>query len=100
MIVLTVLCRLAPDAMIRFFNADPAVVAFGAEYLRIIGLELRGLRPRLRQLERVPGDGATRCRRWPVRSLRLLLFAVPAYALSAPAGVPRSGTSGTCPWRR
>jgi putative MATE family efflux protein len=36
MIVLTLLCHIAPDAMIRIFNDDPAVVAFGAEYLRII----------------------------------------------------------------
>src|SRR5258706_6166739 len=36
MLVLTLLCHIAPDAMIRVFNRDPAVVAFGAEYLRII----------------------------------------------------------------
>ena len=36
MAVLTVVCHLSPDALVRFFNADPAVVAFGGEYLRII----------------------------------------------------------------
>jgi len=36
MIVLTLVCHIAPEAMIRVFNKDAAVVAFGAEYLRII----------------------------------------------------------------
>jgi putative MATE family efflux protein len=36
MLVLTLLCHVAPEALIRFFNTDPEVVAFGAEYLRII----------------------------------------------------------------
>lgn len=36
MLVLTLLCHIAPDALIRLFNRDDAVVAFGAEYLRII----------------------------------------------------------------
>jgi len=36
MLLLTLVCHIAPEAMIRLFNDDPAVVAFGAEYLRII----------------------------------------------------------------
>lgn len=36
MAVLTVVCHVSPDALVRFFNGDPAVVAFGGEYLRII----------------------------------------------------------------
>jgi putative MATE family efflux protein len=36
MFLLTLVCHIAPEAMIRVFNDDPAVVAFGAEYLRII----------------------------------------------------------------
>jgi MATE family, multidrug efflux pump len=36
MVLLTALCHIAPDALIRIFNKDAAVVAFGAEYLRII----------------------------------------------------------------
>jgi putative MATE family efflux protein len=36
MLLLTLLCHVAPEAMIRFFNRDPDVVAFGADYLRII----------------------------------------------------------------
>jgi putative MATE family efflux protein len=34
--VLTLLCHIAPGAMIRIFNADAEVIAFGSEYLRII----------------------------------------------------------------
>jgi putative MATE family efflux protein len=36
MIILTLVCHIAPAEMIRIFNADPAVVAFGAEYLSIV----------------------------------------------------------------
>jgi MATE family, multidrug efflux pump len=36
MIVFAVLCHIAPDAMVRFFNPDPQVVAVGEEYLRIL----------------------------------------------------------------
>jgi putative MATE family efflux protein len=32
----TVICQLVPEALVRFFNPDPAVVAVGVEYLRII----------------------------------------------------------------
>jgi putative MATE family efflux protein len=36
MVVLTIVCHIAPEGMIRIFNSDPAVVTVGAEYLRII----------------------------------------------------------------
>jgi putative MATE family efflux protein len=36
MLVFVVLCHIAPAAMIRFFSADPQVVAVGDEYLRIL----------------------------------------------------------------
>jgi putative MATE family efflux protein len=36
MILLTLVCHIAPEALIRLFNQDADVVAFGAEYLRII----------------------------------------------------------------
>ena len=34
--VVTVLCLLLDEAMIRFFSSDPSVIAVGAQYLRII----------------------------------------------------------------
>jgi putative MATE family efflux protein len=36
MLVLAVLCHLVPAALVRFFSADPQVVAVGDEYLRIV----------------------------------------------------------------
>jgi len=36
MIALTLFCQLRPDTLIAFFTEDPAVVAVGAEFLRII----------------------------------------------------------------
>ena len=36
MAVLTVLCHIAPDALIRIFSSDPDVVRVGGEYLRIV----------------------------------------------------------------
>jgi putative MATE family efflux protein len=35
MLLFTLFCQLVPEPMIRFFSADPAVVAVGSEYLRI-----------------------------------------------------------------
>ena len=36
MLLMAVLCNISPAALIRFFSDDPAVVAVGDEYLRII----------------------------------------------------------------
>jgi putative MATE family efflux protein len=36
MLVLTVACQIAAGPMVRFFSADPAVIAIGSEYLRIV----------------------------------------------------------------
>jgi MATE family, multidrug efflux pump len=85
MLVLTLLCHLAPDALVRVFNADPTVVRFGAEYLRIVSWNFvasglvfvtssvfQGLGNTL------PALGSS--------ALRLLLFALPAYALSQRPG--------------
>lgn len=36
MVLATVLCQVAPAPLVRFFNPDPAVVAVGAGYLRIV----------------------------------------------------------------
>jgi putative MATE family efflux protein len=38
MLLFTILCQLVPEGMIRVFSSDPAVVAVGAEYLRIATL--------------------------------------------------------------
>jgi Na+-driven multidrug efflux pump len=36
MLLLTLLCQVAPDALVRGFSQDPTVVAVGADYLRTI----------------------------------------------------------------
>jgi len=36
MVVLFVICRVAPEALIKVFNKDPGVLAVGVEYLRIV----------------------------------------------------------------
>ena len=36
MLVIAVLCHIAPAAMVRVFSADPQVIAVGDEYLRIV----------------------------------------------------------------
>ena len=38
MIVMAIVCEIAPSRLIGFFSADPQVIAVGAEYLRIVAL--------------------------------------------------------------
>jgi Na+-driven multidrug efflux pump len=85
MLVLTVVCHIAPDAMIRVFNRDPSVVAYGAEYLRIIGWNFVASGGVFVSLSVFQGMGNTLP---PLASslARLLLFAIPAYALARQPG--------------
>jgi putative MATE family efflux protein len=81
MVVLTVLCRLAPEALVRFFNPDPGVVAYGSEYLRIISWNFLASGLVFVSSSIFQGMGNTLP---PLGSsaLRLVLFALPAYLLS------------------
>lgn len=81
----TVLCRLAPAALVRFFNADPAVVAFGSEYLRIISLNFLASGIVFVSSSVFQGMGNT-LPPLASSSLRLVLFALPAWALSLRPG--------------
>jgi putative MATE family efflux protein len=85
MLVLTALCHIAPDALIRVFNRDPAVVAFGAEYLRIVSWNFVASGVVFVSSSVFQGMGNTLP---PLASslARLLLFAVPAYALASHPG--------------
>jgi putative MATE family efflux protein len=85
MAVLTLLCHIAPDAMIRFFNRDPGVVAFGAEYLRIISWNFVASGIVFVSSSVFQGMGNT-LPPLASSSLRLVLFAVPAYALAQQPG--------------
>lgn len=85
MLALTLLCSLAPEAIVRVFNRDPAVVAYGSEYLRIVswnyissgivfvsGSVFQGLGNTLPPLA--------------ASSLRLVFFALPGYLMAQRPG--------------
>ena len=57
MLLMAVFCNIAPAALIGIFSDDPAVIAVGEEYLRIVALDLRRVGGDLRVLQHVPGDG-------------------------------------------
>jgi putative MATE family efflux protein len=84
-VVTMFLCRLAPEAMIRFFNPDAAVVAFGSEYLRIIALNSVASGIVFVSSSVFQGMGNT-LPPLASSSVRLLVFALPAYALSRQPG--------------
>jgi putative MATE family efflux protein len=81
MLALTLLCRVASEPMVRFFNSDPAVVSFGSEYLRIISWNFlaSGIVFVSSSIFQAMGNTLPAL---ASSSLRLLLFALPAYALS------------------
>jgi putative MATE family efflux protein len=85
MVVLTLVCQIAPDAMVRVFNGDLEVVRFGAEYLRIISWTFVASGVVFVGSSVFQGMGNTLP---PLASsfLRLVLFAVPAYALARHPG--------------
>ncbi|HEU5319533.1 MAG TPA: MATE family efflux transporter, partial [Methylomirabilota bacterium] len=81
MVAITVLCQAAPAALVRFFNADPGVVAVGAEYLRIVSWNFVASGLVLVTSSVFQGMGHT-LPALASSALRLLFFALPAYALS------------------
>ena len=81
MIVITLLCQIAPAAMIGAFSSDPSVIAFGAEYLRIVSWNFVASGIIFAGSSALQGIGNTRPALF-ASSLRLVLFAVPAYLLS------------------
>lgn len=85
MFVLTLLCHLSPESLIRLFSTDPPVVAFGADYLRIISWNFvaMGLIFTSSAMFQAMGNS------WPplaVSCSRLVLFALPAVLLSMRPG--------------
>jgi putative MATE family efflux protein len=85
MVIVTLLCHIAPDALIRVFNRDPAVVSYGSEYLRIISWNFVASGVVFVSSSVFQGMGNTLP---PLASslMRLLLFAIPAYALASHPG--------------
>jgi putative MATE family efflux protein len=81
MLVFTVLCHVAPAAMVRLFSRDEAVVAFGSEYLQIVSWNFIASGLVLVTSSMFQGMGNT-LPALASSALRLLLFALPAYTLS------------------
>ena len=81
MVATTILCHLSPAAMVGFFSQDPAVIAFGSEYLRIVSWNFVATGIIFVGSSTMQGLGNSR----PAllaSSLRLLLFALPVFWLS------------------
>jgi hypothetical protein len=85
MSVALLLCVLVPRAMVRIFNADPAVIAYGSEYLRIASWSLPASGVIFVSSSVFQGMGNTLP---PLASscLRLVLFMLPAFLLSGQPG--------------
>jgi putative MATE family efflux protein len=85
MILVTALCHIAPEGMIRIFNTDPDVVAFGAEYLRIISWNFiaSGIVFVSGSVFQAMGNTLPPL---AASSTRLLLFAIPAVLMSLRPG--------------
>lgn len=81
MVILTILCHIAPEALVRLFNDDPQVVAYGAEYLRVISWNFLASGLVFVSSSVFQGMGNT-LPSLAGSALRLILFAVPAYVLS------------------
>src|SRR3989441_11767818 len=85
MILFTVLSHIAPGGMIHAFSAEPEVVAFGAEYLRVISFNFLAMGLIFTTSSMFQGMGNT-LPPLACSSLRLLLFALPVYMLSQRPG--------------
>jgi putative MATE family efflux protein len=85
MAVLTVLCHVAPAAMIGFFSGDPQVVSIGAEYLRIISWNFVASGIVFTSSSIFQGMGNT-LPPLGASALRLVLFAIPAWAVAQRPG--------------
>ncbi len=81
MLALAAITELMPETMIRFFSKDPAVIKFGSDYLRIVAFNFIAAGVVFTSSSMFQGLGNTIP---PLLSSasRLLLFALPALALS------------------
>jgi Na+-driven multidrug efflux pump len=85
MVILTILCHIAPEALVRLFNSDPEVVAYGAEYLRITSWNFLASGLVFVSSSAFQGMGNT-LPSLATSALRLILFATPAYVMSHQPG--------------
>jgi putative MATE family efflux protein len=85
MIVLTLLCQIAPGTLIRAFSKDASVITFGSDYLRIVSFNFVAVGIVFTSSSVFQGIGNT----WPPlisSAMRLLIFVLPAVILSRMAG--------------
>lgn len=85
MALTTIVCQIAPAALVGKFSSDPGVVLFGAEYLRIISWNFVASGIIFVGSSTLQGMGNSR----PAllaSALRLVCFAAPAYLLSRQPG--------------
>ena len=85
MIFFTIVCHIAPVAMVRIFSKDPAVIAVGEEYLRIISLNYvaSGLIFVNASMFQAMGNTIPSL---ITSSVRIVIVAIPAVLLSRTAG--------------
>jgi Na+-driven multidrug efflux pump len=85
MLLLTLVSHIAPEALIAVFSSDPGVIAFGAQFLRIISWNYPAMALIFTSSSLFQGMGNTLP---PLlsSSMRLLLFALPAVVLSRQPG--------------
>jgi MATE family, multidrug efflux pump len=85
MVAFTLLCQVAAGSFIRFFSGEPQVVAFGAEYLKIVSWNFIASGMIFTSSAMFQAMGNT----WPPlasSAMRLLIFALPALILSRQPG--------------
>ena len=85
MLLFTILCHIAPEAMVNVFSNDPAAIGVGEEYLRIISLNYvaSGLIFVNSSMFQAMGNTIPSLM---TSSVRILLVAIPAVILSRMAG--------------
>jgi Na+-driven multidrug efflux pump len=84
MLGITLLCQIAPATLISFFSDDPGVIAFGAEYLRIVSWNFAASGVIFVGSSTLQGIGNTRPALM-ASAMRLIAFALPAYYLASRA---------------
>ena len=85
MIVLTLLCQIAPNSLIRIFSEEASVITFGSDYLRIVSFNFLAVGIVFTSSSVFQGIGNT----WPPlisSAMRLLIFVLPAAILSRMPG--------------
>ena len=85
MAVITLLCQIAPGALVAPFTHDPQVIAVGTGFLRVISWNFVGMGIIFTCSGMFQAMGNT----WPAMlsgALRLVMFAIPAYWLSRQPG--------------